>query len=99
MDATDNVWVTVFREQAEVILGKSATEVGQLKDSESAESAFDELIQNASFTRWNFKLRVRMETYNDETRRKASCVTLQRIDPSEYHRQLLKRIEQTAACL
>ena len=96
MDATGGTWCTIFRDQAEVVLGQTAAEIGKLKETPGCESAFDELIQAASFSRWTFKLRVRMETYNDETRRKASCVSLQAIEPTEYHQHLISRIEATA---
>lgn len=99
MDASDGVWVTVFRDQAEVLLNKTAADIGYLKETPGCEAAFDELIQASSFSRWTFKLRVRMETFNDETRRKASCVTVSHVEPSEYHRNLISRIEATAALL
>uniref|UniRef100_A0A8C6PJN8 Replication protein A subunit n=1 Tax=Nothobranchius furzeri TaxID=105023 RepID=A0A8C6PJN8_NOTFU len=61
-DCWDNQWVTCFQETAEVLLGCSAAELGQLRDTD--ETAFDEVFQKANFSTHIFKNRVKLETYN-----------------------------------
>ncbi|CAJ1063802.1 replication protein A 70 kDa DNA-binding subunit-like isoform X2 [Xyrichtys novacula] len=93
-DFGDNQWVTCFQETAEVLLGHSAETLGQLRDTD--EAAFDEVFQRANFTAHIFKNRVKLETYNDETRVKVTVLEVQPIDHREYSRRLLSNIRQLA---
>uniref|UniRef100_A0A8I3WLE9 Replication protein A subunit n=1 Tax=Callithrix jacchus TaxID=9483 RepID=A0A8I3WLE9_CALJA len=61
-DFQENQWVTCFQESAEAILGQSAAYLGELKDKN--EQAFEEVFQNANFRSFIFRVRVKVETYN-----------------------------------
>lgn len=61
-DFSDHVWVTLFQEQAETLIGKSAQELGTLRDSNP--EAFQNALNAVTFKTFTFKLRVKMETYN-----------------------------------
>jgi len=91
-DFADNQWATCFQETAEAILGKPADEIGQLR--ESNEPAFDQMFQEATFKSFIFKLRSKMETYNDENRLKTVCVTATPLDYKEYNKHLLEDIDK-----
>ncbi|KAI3373746.1 hypothetical protein L3Q82_022341, partial [Scortum barcoo] len=93
-DSGDNQWVTCFQETAEVLLGHSAETLGQLRDTD--EAAFDEVFQKANFTTHIFKNRVKLETYNDESRVKVTVIEIQPIDHREYSRRLLSNIRKLA---
>uniref|UniRef100_A0A667X5B8 Replication protein A subunit n=1 Tax=Myripristis murdjan TaxID=586833 RepID=A0A667X5B8_9TELE len=93
-DFGDNQWVTCFQETAEVLLGHSAETLGQLRDTD--EAAFDEVFQKANFTTHIFKNRMKLETYNDETRVKATVIDIQPVDHREYSRRLLNNIHKMA---
>ncbi|XP_034539763.1 replication protein A 70 kDa DNA-binding subunit-like isoform X2 [Notolabrus celidotus] len=93
-DFGDNQWVTCFQETAEVLLGHSAETLGQLRDTD--EAAFDEVFQRVNFTSHIFKNRVKLETYNDEARVKATVVEVQPIDHREYSRRLISNIHKLA---
>ena len=45
-----------------MLLGKSADEIGRLKDSDNGE--FQKIFEEATFKWYKFRLRVKMETYN-----------------------------------
>uniref|UniRef100_A0A667XMM4 Replication protein A 70 kDa DNA-binding subunit n=1 Tax=Myripristis murdjan TaxID=586833 RepID=A0A667XMM4_9TELE len=94
-DFGDNQWVTCFQETAEVLLGHSAETLGQLRDTD--EAAFDEVFQKANFTTHIFKNRMKLETYNDETRVKATVIDIQPVDHREYSRRLLNNIHKMAS--
>uniref|UniRef100_A0A3Q4BH98 Replication protein A subunit n=1 Tax=Mola mola TaxID=94237 RepID=A0A3Q4BH98_MOLML len=94
-DYGDNQWVTCFQESAEAILGQNAGYLGQLK--ESNEAAFDEIFQQANFNTFVFRSRVKLETYNDESRIKATVMDVKPVDHSEYSKRLIISIQKLAA--
>ncbi|KAM9208122.1 replication protein A 70 kDa DNA-binding subunit isoform 2-T2 [Dugong dugon] len=93
-DFLENQWVTCFQESAEAILGQSTAYLGELK--EKNEQAFEEAFQNASFRSFTFRIRVKLETYNDESRIKASAVDVKPVDYREYGRRLIMNIRKNA---
>ncbi|XP_030010008.1 replication protein A 70 kDa DNA-binding subunit-like isoform X1 [Sphaeramia orbicularis] len=94
-DFGDNQWVTCFQETAEVLLGHSAETLGQLRDTD--EAAFDEVFQKANFTTHIFKNKVKLETYNDESRVKVTVMEVLPIDHREYSRRLISNIRKLAS--
>ncbi|XP_006863517.1 PREDICTED: replication protein A 70 kDa DNA-binding subunit [Chrysochloris asiatica] len=93
-DFLENQWVTCFQESAEAILGQNAAYLGELK--EKNEQAFEETFQNANFRSFTFKIRVKLETYNDESRIKASVVDVKPVDYRDYGRRLIMSIRKNA---
>ncbi|XP_032071640.1 replication protein A 70 kDa DNA-binding subunit isoform X2 [Thamnophis elegans] len=96
-DFQDNQWLTCFQESAEAILGQNTAYLGELK--EKNEHAFDEVIQNANFTSHEFRIRVKLETFNDESRLKATAVEVKPINFSDYCQRLIMNIRKNAARL
>uniref|UniRef100_A0A7N6FJP1 Replication protein A subunit n=1 Tax=Anabas testudineus TaxID=64144 RepID=A0A7N6FJP1_ANATE len=94
-DHGDNQWVTCFQESAEAILGQNAAYLGQLKDSN--EAAFDEVFQQANFNTFVFRNRVKLETYNDESRIKATVMDVKLVDHKDYSKRLIMNIRKLAA--
>uniref|UniRef100_A0A6Q2Y1J8 Replication protein A subunit n=1 Tax=Esox lucius TaxID=8010 RepID=A0A6Q2Y1J8_ESOLU len=94
-DYGDNQWVTCFQESAEAILGQNAAYLGQLKDSN--EAAFEEIFQQANFHTYVFRSRVKLETYNDESRIKATVMDVKPVDHKEYSKRLIINIRKMAA--
>uniref|UniRef100_A0A674MVP2 Replication protein A subunit n=1 Tax=Takifugu rubripes TaxID=31033 RepID=A0A674MVP2_TAKRU len=91
-DYGDNQWVTCFQESAEAILGQNAAYLGQLK--ESNEAAFDEVFQQANFNSFIFRSRVKLETYNDESRIKATVMEVKPVDHKDYSKRLIMNIRK-----
>ncbi|XP_046438075.1 replication protein A 70 kDa DNA-binding subunit-like [Daphnia pulex] len=94
-DATDQQWVTCFQETAETLLGKSADEVGRLKDSDNNE--FQKIFEEATFKWYVFRLRVKMETYNDESRLKTNVYEVKEINYKEHNERLIREMKEMAA--
>uniref|UniRef100_A0A8C9GK63 Replication protein A subunit n=1 Tax=Piliocolobus tephrosceles TaxID=591936 RepID=A0A8C9GK63_9PRIM len=93
-DFQENQWVTCFQESAEAILGQNAAYLGELKDKN--EQAFEEVFQNANFRSFIFRVRVKVETYNDESRIKATVVDVKPVDYREYGRRLVLSIRSAS---
>nr|XP_013801961.1 PREDICTED: replication protein A 70 kDa DNA-binding subunit isoform X2 [Apteryx mantelli mantelli] len=93
-DCLEYQWVTCFQESAEFILGQSAAFLGELK--EKNEQAFEEVFQNANFNTYEFRIRVKLETYNDESRIKATALDVKPVNYREYSKRLITSIRKNA---
>jgi replication factor A1 len=93
-DFADSNWVTCFQETAEAILETKADELGDLKSSNNP--TYDEIFANAVFKDFNFKLRAKLENYNDERRVKVSAVNVEPIDYVTNSKRLIQRIKAYA---
>jgi len=94
-DYSDSCWATCFQDTAELILGIKADDLGELKNTNNPK--YDEYFSECVFKEFNFKLRAKMETYNDDRRVK---VNVAGCDPIEYvssGRRLLQAIKKYAA--
>lgn len=94
-DYSDNQWVTCFQDTAEAILGRSGEELGQLKEQD--ENAFDRLFTEAAFKSYIFKMRAKIELYNDESRLKTICMGVTPINFADYSKKLITDIEAMLA--
>lgn len=90
-DFTDNHWVTCFQDTAEQILGRKAEELGELREQD--EPAFDHVFAEANFKTFLFRLRAKMETFNDENRLKTVCMQATPINYKDYNQKLISDIE------
>ncbi|XP_069471464.1 replication protein A 70 kDa DNA-binding subunit [Ambystoma mexicanum] len=93
-DYGENQWVTCFQETAEAILGQNATYLGEIK--ERNEQAYEEVFQNANFRSYTFRIRVKLETYNDESRIKGTLMDVKPVDHKEYAKRLIMNIRKMA---
>ncbi|KFM74172.1 Replication protein A DNA-binding subunit, partial [Stegodyphus mimosarum] len=91
-DFTENQWVTCFQEAAECILSITAEELGSLKESD--EERYNEVLTDANFKSYIFKLRTKMETFNEESRLKTAVVTASPVDPISYTKKIMADIKQ-----
>ncbi|XP_076306238.1 replication protein A 70 isoform X2 [Tachypleus tridentatus] len=96
-DFSENQWVTCFQEGAETILKSTANDIGYLK--ESNEDQFSAIIDDANFSTYIFRLRTKMELYNEESRLKTVVVSVTPINPTEYGKKLLNDIQQMESVL
>ncbi|ESN95542.1 hypothetical protein HELRODRAFT_114692 [Helobdella robusta] len=91
-DFTESQWVTAFNEVAETILNIKADELGALKDTDS--TRFDQVFTNASFSTFTFKLRSKVEKYNDESRLKTACIQATPISYADENKRLILILEK-----
>ena len=95
VDFQENQWVTCLQGSAEAILGQSTAYLGELK--EKNEQSFEDVVQNANFRSFTFRIRVKLETYNDESPIKATVMDMKPMDYREYGRRLVMNIRRKAA--
>ncbi|CAG5127182.1 unnamed protein product [Candidula unifasciata] len=91
-DHTDNQWVTCFQESAESMLGIKADELGALRETDEVQ--FEKVINDAQFKQYVFRLRAKVETYNDENRLKTVCVGATPVDWKETGYRLIEQLSQ-----
>lgn len=66
MDQTGQIWLTLFNDQAEQLLGVTANELTELKEVNN--QAFVALTQKVQMNEYDFRIRAREDNYNNETR-------------------------------
>ncbi|KAJ0252673.1 Replication protein A 70 kDa DNA-binding subunit C [Hirschfeldia incana] len=93
-DHTGVTWATAFQEAGEEIMGMPAKDLYFLKYEDGDEEKFEDIIHKASFTKYVFKLKVKEETYGDESRVKATVVKAEKLDYSQDTRSLIEAIHK-----
>ncbi|CAI9275054.1 unnamed protein product [Lactuca saligna] len=78
-DHTGSTWVTAFQESGEEIMGVSAKDLYHMKNEEQDEEEFTKAVRKVLFSRYNFKLKVKEETFSDEQRVKSTVVKAEKI--------------------
>ncbi|VDN97194.1 unnamed protein product [Rodentolepis nana] len=91
-DITGEHWITCFQNTAEVILGRSADDLGAIKESKD-EVQMENVFVNATFKSWVFRLRAKVDTFNDESRLRVVAVEVKPVNYAEYGRKLQKQID------
>lgn len=66
MDETQQIWLTLFNDQAEQLLGVDANTLVSLKEKDVNE--FQRVTQNIQMDQYDFRIRAREDNYNDESR-------------------------------
>jgi len=89
-DATDNQWVQCFHDQAEAILKISAQELGTMQQSDP--EGYNRVFQEATFKKFNFRLRAKADTYNDETRVKHAVISAENVIFESYNKMMIKEL-------
>ncbi|CAD5113541.1 DgyrCDS2703 [Dimorphilus gyrociliatus] len=92
-DDTHQIWVTVFHDTAEVILGKTVSELAYLYETVD-KVAYADVFSDLSFQHKNLRLRSKMEHYHDEVRLKTVCIGAKPVDYKEQNWCLINNIEQ-----
>ncbi|KAJ4878152.1 Replication protein A 70 kDa DNA-binding subunit C [Raphanus sativus] len=93
-DHTGVTWATAFQEAGVEIMGMLAKDLYYLKYEDGDEEKFEDIIRKAAFTKYIFKLKVKEETYGDESRVKATVVKAEKLDYSSDTRSLLEAMHK-----
>ncbi|OAF71643.1 hypothetical protein A3Q56_00617 [Intoshia linei] len=84
MDHTGSIWARMFRESAEMLMECKASVLGKLNiDDAEEQSEFNGYFQRALNKEYNFKLRLRMESYQDEFRLNTVVLTMRDVNYRE----------------
>ncbi|KND02596.1 replication factor-a protein 1 (rpa1) [Spizellomyces punctatus DAOM BR117] len=91
-DHTGGMWLQAFNETAQSLLGKSADELVQLKDMDPA--AFAAVLAAPNFRIYDFKVRAKAETYQDEAKVRSTIMGYTPINYASASHELSSMIEQ-----
>jgi replication factor A1 len=92
-DDTCTSWVSVFNEQAEIILnGATANDLYAQVMNGDGKDLYDSTFMKSTYTEWIFKCKVKQELVGDEQRVKTSLVALSPVDYVVESRKLLKAL-------
>ncbi|KAJ7864855.1 hypothetical protein B0H14DRAFT_2735913 [Mycena olivaceomarginata] len=83
-DWSDQAWFQGFNEVGELVFGKSADELNEIKERD--EHAFAAIVQEATCETYNFLCRARSDEYNGQTRVRYG---ISRINPLNYKEEAL----------
>ncbi|KAF2753828.1 subunit of heterotrimeric replication factor [Pseudovirgaria hyperparasitica] len=84
-DHTGQMWLSGFDDAGRLIMGMDANELMEIKNED--ESKVAELLQDATCKTYNFSVRARMDTYNDQQRVRHQVQTASSLDfPRECSR-------------
>ncbi|KAJ0176690.1 hypothetical protein K1T71_007869 [Dendrolimus kikuchii] len=90
-DPSGDQRVTAFNETAEAMLGRPAADIGRMFEYDK--NSYLELFEEVKFKTFVFKLRTKMETYNDEARLKTIVMNAQPVDYKDANAKLIKSIQ------
>uniref|UniRef100_A0A7N0ZYF7 Replication protein A subunit n=1 Tax=Kalanchoe fedtschenkoi TaxID=63787 RepID=A0A7N0ZYF7_KALFE len=93
-DHTGLTYVTAFQECAEELLGISAKELFYLKNEQHDDEKCAEIIHRVLFERYLFKLKVKEETYSDESRVKSTVVKAEKLNYNSEFKHLLDSLSK-----
>uniref|UniRef100_A0A7S2JN56 Replication protein A subunit n=1 Tax=Cyanoptyche gloeocystis TaxID=77922 RepID=A0A7S2JN56_9EUKA len=91
-DSTAGCWVSAFGDDGTKILGLTADDLQALKENNPAE--YDRVFSEALFKSYIFKIKAKMETYNDESRVKLSVLA---IDPMDFRSETTRMLDSIRA--
>nr|CCA21790.1 replication protein A 70 kDa DNAbinding subunit puta [Albugo laibachii Nc14] len=95
-DHTGSSWVTCFNDQGRVILNKrTADEIAEIKDTNTA--LFEAVFKEALFKSYVWRLRIKAENVQGESRVKVNVVNLEPIDYVKESKDLLHAISKYTA--
>ncbi|GJT66457.1 replication protein A 70 kDa DNA-binding subunit A-like protein [Tanacetum coccineum] len=93
-DHTGTTWVTAFEKGGEAIMGVTAKDLYCMKYEEQDDERFTEIIRNVLITKYNFKLKVKEETFNDDPRVKITVTKAEKINFSSETSFLLDMLKK-----
>ncbi|EGW33590.1 uncharacterized protein SPAPADRAFT_135958 [Spathaspora passalidarum NRRL Y-27907] len=91
LDETGQIWVTLFDNEARKLFGIDAGELTKIKEEDQDE--FTRRIEDISFKEYQFRLRARQDTYNDQLRVRYQAVGIDFIDYSTEAEYLCKQLD------
>ncbi|XP_055950085.1 replication protein A 70 kDa DNA-binding subunit-like [Argiope bruennichi] len=91
-DFSDSLWAVAFREIAEIIIGYKVDFLSNAKEHD--ENKYLNILSNLHFQSFIFKLRSKMEIFNETSRLKTTVLDARPVDPIFHARRLLHDINR-----
>ncbi|GBM63926.1 Replication protein A DNA-binding subunit [Araneus ventricosus] len=96
-DFSDSLWAVAFREVAETIVGYKVEYLSNAKEHD--ENKYLNILSNMHFQSFIFKLRSKMEVFNETSRLKTTVLDARPVDPIFHARKLLHDINRMGKIL
>ncbi|KAK9501699.1 hypothetical protein O3M35_012375 [Rhynocoris fuscipes] len=91
-DFSGNQWVSLFQDSAEELLEAKADDIGRWQEEDN--SSFNQVFKKVTLRPYQFRLRAKMETFNDESRVKYTVFSVKKPNYKERCRQLSTEIRE-----
>lgn len=78
LDETNQLWLTLFNEQAEQLLGINANELTNMKDQDPDQ--FTKITQSIQMNEYDFRIRAKEDTYNEQTRIRYTVANIHKLN-------------------
>lgn len=83
VDQTGQLWMTLFDDQARVLVGLSAEELLKLKEESEVDNSLKNYVnEHIAFNEYSFRVRARLDSYNGIDRARFNAVGLAPVDYS-----------------
>lgn len=92
-DQSGQSWFSMFNDTAQVLLGRTADELNEMKGS-GDDAGYEAVFKSALFKTFICRARIKQEAVNDEMRVKSTVVTVQPINYVQESRNLLEAISK-----
>jgi replication factor A1 len=93
IDNSASTWVSLFNEQAEALLGKTAKELYDMRANDN-QADYERVFSDCMFRPYLTKLRIKQETVGDEMRTKSVANTMAPMDYPGECRKLIEAINK-----
>ncbi|KAF1834864.1 replication protein-like protein A 70 kDa DNA-binding subunit [Decorospora gaudefroyi] len=95
-DHTGTMWLSCFDEAGQAIVGMSANEAMKIKidDEENNTQKFMDIMQEATCKPFNFRVRAKMETYNETPKPRYQVMNLYPLNYAQEANKLAQLIKQ-----
>ncbi|RLV93674.1 Replication factor A protein 1 [Spathaspora sp. JA1] len=92
MDESGQIWITLFDNEAKKLFAMEANEL--IKIQQETPEQFNETIASVTFKEYQFRLRARQDTYNDQLRVRYQAVGIDFLDYNAECEFLCKELDQ-----
>lgn len=89
-DYTGQCWLSSFNDVAQVLMGATADEMEQLRETDEAQ--FKHKIQMACCRMWDFACRAKSDTFNDQVKVKYQVMVARPVDFEAASKDLVDKI-------
>jgi replication factor A1 len=89
-DESGHCWLTLFNDDGEKLFGHTADEMHEFQENDS--DKYEAILREAQFKSFTFKLKSKVEEYNNENRRKVLTMSMNPIDFAAESRSLLSKM-------
>ena len=93
-DHTGQTWVQAFHDDSLKLLGEETNLEELYGLYTNSLSEFENRIRSCNFSAFIFKLRSKVEVYNDESRIRSTVDGLHQVNYAEYANELLRKIRE-----